>query len=207
MAHSATSLKTWDNCPRLYKAKYIDKIVPWVSNPAAERGVAIHEKLEKAVGTGKAPADVWTPTGLIANLHKAKAVVETGVALTESLTPTTFDSSDAWLRGYIDVLILGRHKAVIIDWKTGKVRPDKIQADIYTGMVHAIQDDYDMQVDFRLVYVDQKRVVNLNRDNGALDRTVKLALTVENDKEYLPNPGWLCRYCDFTACRYNERQV
>ena len=206
MAHSATSLKTYENCARLYKAKYVDKIVPWVQNAAAERGVAIHKKLERAVQSGKSPADVWTPAGLIPMLHKAGAVAETSVALTENLTPTQFDSTDAWLRGYIDVLIMGTHKAVVIDWKTGKVRPDKIQADVYTGMIHAIQDDYDMQVDFRLVYVDQKRVVNLNRDSGALDRTVKLALEVENDREYLPNPGWLCQYCDFTACRYNEKQ-
>lgn len=206
MKHSATSLKTWDNCPRLYKAKYVDKIVPYVPNAAAERGVAIHEKLEHAVETGQPPADVWTPDGLIPTLHKAKAVVETAVALTENLTPTGFDSNDAWLRGKIDVLVMGPHKALVIDWKTGKVRPDKIQADMYTGMIHAIQDNMDMEVDFRLVYVDQKQVVPLTRDNGALDRTIKRAVQVENDKDYLPQPGWLCRYCDFTACRYNEKR-
>jgi hypothetical protein len=95
------------------------------------------------------------------------------------------------------VLLRGRNRSLVCDWKTGKVRPDKIQADMYTALVGG-------NVQFRLVYVDQKQVVDLSRDAHAFERVATLATKIENDTEYLPNPGWLCRFCDYHACRYNE---
>lgn len=204
MRHSATSLKTWETCPRLYKAKYVDRILPYVQHPAAVRGEEIHKQLEDAVASGVPPYDVWTPNGLIPTLHKQNAVVETEVAVTKDLEPTTFSSDDAWLRGKIDVLVMGRNHALVLDWKTGKVRPDKTQADMYNALVRIIQDDADLRIDFRLVYVDQKQVVKLDRDAKAVDRTVRLAEKVEADRDYLPVPSWKCRFCEFTACRFNE---
>jgi CRISPR/Cas system-associated exonuclease Cas4 (RecB family) len=199
MKHSATSLKTWTNCPRLFKAKYIDKIIPYKEHPAAARGIAIHKELEDAVRAGADPS-CWTPEGLIAMLHNKRAHIEVEMALTREGKPTRYSSAKAWLRGKMDVLLLGA-KALVIDWKTGKVRPDKVQADMYTAIVN---QTYAMSVEFRLVYVDQKQVVPLTRDAGAFERVKALAEQVEADSDFLPNPGWLCRYCDFTACRYNE---
>ena len=195
MRHSATSLKTWDNCPRLYKAKYIDKVLPFVTHPAAQRGVEIHAKLEEAVATGTAP-DVWTPEGLVPALHAAGAEVEVSLGITREGTPCGYADDAVWLRGKIDVLVRKPDKALVCDWKTGKVRPDKIQADMYTALVGG-------PVEFRLVYVDQRQVVNLSRDAQAWDRIKALAEAVEQDEEYLPNPCWLCRFCDYHACRYN----
>ena len=202
MRHSATSLKTWDNCPRLYKAKYIDKIIPYVPNAAADRGIKIHEELEECVKTGSKPS-VWTPEGLIDTLHKAKASVEGEIAVDRSFAPVPYKSKDAWLRGKIDVRLTRGDKALVIDWKTGKVRPDKIQADVYTAMIQHVEKVE--KVDFRLVYVDQKQVVPLTRDNKAAERVTTLIKKVENDQDHLPQPSWLCRFCDFTACRYNEK--
>ena len=203
MKHSATSLKTWVNCPRLFKAKYVDRIIAYQQSPAAERGEKIHAELEDAVRNGTKPS-VWTPPGLMDLLHKAKALVEGEVAVNYNFDPVDYKSKDAWLRGKIDARVVRGHKALVVDWKTGKVRPDKIQADMYTALVSSI--DHATEVEFRLVYVDQKQVVNLSRDSQAWDRIRKLAYKVEQDKDFLPNPSWLCKWCDFTACRYNERR-
>lgn len=205
MKHSPTSMKTWQNCPRLYKAKYIDRVLPYVQSPAAQRGSEIHDKLERAVNTGAPPEDVWTPTGLVQALHKAGAVTEISLAITKEFQCTGYKSAGAWVRGKLDVLVPPRGgKAIVADWKTGKVRPDKIQADVYTALVQAWAGDLHMPVEFRFVYVDQKEVVPLNRDPDTAGARVRLlAEQIEADGDYLPQPGWLCRYCDYHACQFN----
>jgi RecB family exonuclease len=203
MRHSASSLETWQNCPRLWKAKYVDKVVPYVEHPAAKRGIEIHEKLENAVKSGHAPADVWTPQGLIAQLHRKGAQAEVKVALDEAGNVVGFSDEKAKIRGVVDVYLAGKGHTIILDWKTGKVRPKKIQADTYTAFAKALCGP-DSTVSFRFVYVDQKQVVSLDRDNLATTRIYQLIEQVEQDTEHLPQPGWLCRFCDYYACRYNE---
>jgi len=203
MRHSPSSLETWTNCPRLWKAKYVDKVVPYVEHPAAKRGTEIHEKLEHAVLSGVRPDDVWTPTGLIESLHRLGADAEVKVGLGVDGRPTDFSSPEGKFRGVMDVFARTDNATLIIDWKTGKVRPKKIQADAYTLFAKALGAP--TPTHFRFVYVDQRVPVPLDRDpQQAEDNIFSLIEQVEADTEYLPNPGWLCRYCDYYACRYNE---
>lgn len=206
MRHSASSLETWTNCPRLWKAKYVDKVVPYVEHPAAKRGTEIHEKLENAVKTGQEPEDIWTPSGLIGSLHQRRARAEVKVALDWDGKVADFDDTDAAIRGVVDVYLPTASHTLILDWKTGKVRPKKIQADVYTAFARALNPT-DAQVSFRFVYVDQRKTVPLDRDGLATTRIYDLIQQVEEDTEHLPNPGWLCRFCDYYACRYNENPV
>lgn len=206
MRHSASSLETWTNCPRLWKAKYVDKLVPYVEHPAAKRGTEIHEKLENAVRSGQAPGDVWTPSGLIESLHSKGARAEVKVALDRDGQVVDFQDSQAAIRGIVDVYLSTASHTLILDWKTGKVRPKKIQADVYTAFARALAGD-DAQVSFRFVYIDQQQVVPLDRDRMATTRIYQLIEQVEQDTEHLPNPSWLCRFCDYYACRYNENPV
>lgn len=203
MRHSASSLETWTNCPRLWKAKYVDKLVPYVEHPAAKRGTEIHEKLENAVVTGEKPEGVWTPQGLIESLHSRGARAEVKVALDEAAQVVDFADPSAVIRGVVDVYLETEKHTLILDWKTGKVRPKKIQADTYTAFAKALVAD-DRPVSFRFVYVDQHQSVALDRDGHATQRIFDLIEQVEKDTEHLPNPGWLCRFCDYYACRYNE---
>lgn len=203
MRHSASSLETWQNCPRLWKAKYVQKLVPYVEHPAAARGTEIHEKLENGIKTGTPPEDVWTPKGLIESLHRKGAQVEEKMGVDADGQPVAFQSDQAKLRGVMDVYLPETKRAVVIDWKTGKVRPKKIQADVYTTFARALLGP-DTDVAFRFVYVDQHQTVALDRDADAPKRIFDLIAEVEADTEHLPQPGWLCRFCDYYACRYNE---
>ena len=203
MRHSASSLETWTNCPRLWKAKYVEKIVPYVENPAAARGTEIHSTLEQAVKIGTPPISVWTPPNLIESLHRQGAELERRMAVDGDGKPTGFDSDDVKLRGVMDVYLPTSNRALVIDWKTGKVRPKKLQADAYTVFGKALLGQ-DADIVFRFVYVDQRQTVPLDRDDRSFERIFDLIAQVEADTEHLPQPGWLCRFCDFYACRYNE---
>lgn len=205
MRHSPSSLETWTNCPRLWKAKYIDKVVPYVEHPAAKRGTEIHEKLENAVLTGVPPKDIWTPKGLIEKLYEQGAMAEVKVGLKKPGEYVDFHSDEAKLRGVMDVYLPRPGRAIILDWKTGKVRPKKIQADAYTAFAQSHAGDRPVKTEFAFIYVDQKQPVRLDRDpQEAEKRIFDLIAEVEADNDYLPQPGWLCRFCDYYACRYNE---
>lgn len=217
MKHSATSLETWKNCPRLYKAKYIDRILPYVPHPAAERGTAIHDKLEQAVKTGDTslvPEGVTVPTKLVQSLHRMGAKVELSLGVTYAMEPCAYNDPDVWLRGKIDVLAVearpegtGTDRVLVLDWKTGKVRPKLIQADMYRTLVGAALP-FGTEINFQFYYVDHGRAVAAHdKDGMAWDRTRRLAYKVEEDTEYLPHPSWLCRFCEFHACRYNEAKA
>lgn len=203
MKHSATSLQTWMDCPRLFKAKYIDKVLPFVPNAATERGNRIHDTLEKAVGTGIAPPkeEIWTPPGLISALHRAGAVAEFQMALDAAGRVTDYFATDAVLRGKMDVYLPSSDRVVILDWKTGKVRPKKLQADVYTAMAEGLVGTK-ADIMFRYVYLDHEKVVPLDRQD-AQPRIFDLIEQVEADQDFLPTPGWLCRYCEYRACRFN----
>ena len=61
--------------------------------------------------------------------------VEQKLTLNENLTPTTWWEKDAWLRSILDVLVLFDDKAIVMDWKTGKRRPDFSQLEMFALQV------------------------------------------------------------------------
>ncbi len=200
--HSYSSLKAWVTCPRQYKALYIDKSVRRTSSPALERGNRIHQALEDAVNGGAEP-DVWTPDGLIHKLSTGSAEAEVELAIRRDGTPCGFWDKDAWLRGKIDVYMGADGRALMIDWKTGKVYPDALQADIYATMARCTWGS-DMKVSFYFVYVDQKVIHPEYPDSHAEERVRALVDRVEGDEHYTPQPCFACRFCPVNWCEYND---
>ena len=42
-------------------------------------------------------------------------------------------SKDVWVRGVIDIGVIGSDTAYLLDWKTGKHRPDSDQLEVICG--------------------------------------------------------------------------
>jgi hypothetical protein len=58
-------------------------------------------------------------------------IAEMEFAFTKDWQPTTYWAKDCWTRGKIDVIVIGAKDAIILDWKTGKRRPDFGQLEYY----------------------------------------------------------------------------
>ena len=65
----------------------------------------------------------------------ATLLAEQQLCLNENLTPTGWWDEDAWLRSILDVLIIKDSTAIVIDWKTGKRRPDFMQLQLFALQV------------------------------------------------------------------------
>lgn len=205
MIHSHTAIKTWNTCPRQYKARYIDKVVPFQKSPAADRGIRIHRALEAAVKGDHSlmrKENIWTPDGLVDLFARGEAVPEEKLAIRRDMTPCDFWDKSAWLRGAIDVRLVRSREALLVDWKAGRVYPDPLQADIYTTMLRA-REGSDLKVTFYYVYVDQQVVIAERPDSAAEERVVANIEAVEADTTFDPKPNALCRYCPVFSCEYN----
>lgn len=204
MVHSYSSISTWRKCPRLFKARYIDKTLPFQDSPAAAKGREIHETLQLCLENRTPPPgrlrvnpDLWD------TIIKGNPEPEMKIAITKEGTECEFFDKNVWLRGVIDVFLPSKGtKAICIDWKTG--RPgytDVLQAEIYAAMLHAARGIGETA--FFYLYVPCGKVDHAKVDGReALFHVKHVISAVENDYSYIPKPGWLCRYCGLETCEY-----
>lgn len=143
---SPSSLSAFNDCPFLYKAKYVDKSLPKEESPAMLRGTLIHSLMEQWIKTGKQPDNLITePTiaGAIPAMYQNAATipllreagwilhVEDSVGITIEGKATSFFAKDVWLRCKIDLWAEHPEKdfLILIDWKTGKPWSNRMQLD------------------------------------------------------------------------------
>ena len=193
MRYSYSNLAQWLKCPRQWEAKYVTRTWPdEPPSPALIRGQEVHEALERSVRDGAAPPpSAWLPPGLLDALRRAKAQAEVKIEL----------AKPAFV-GYLDVLMLGARKALVIDWKTGKLRPDPLQADVYAMLVRR---EYGIEnITFAWVGVDSHKAVECVPDHNAERRVQAVIDDIETARGYPPAESWLCRYCPLTWCEKNS---
>jgi hypothetical protein len=147
LAISPTSFKLFMDCPRKYKACYIEKLYKFEGNKYTERGDIVHKLMENEVkyilhenwGKPTWPDDLKTVrpfakqairdldipyfmnAGWKITTEKEAAVDETGN------TVGWWESS--YLRSRIDLFMISPDykKGIIVDWKTGKTRGNDSQ--------------------------------------------------------------------------------
>lgn len=199
--HSYSAVKTFNTCPRQYEALYILRNVPRKSSPALEKGIAWHKALEDALLEAKPlPSHLvyWQP--LADMLHKAGAEAEVQLAITHDKTPTDFKAEDVWVRGAIDVRLSAGNKITMLDWKTGKVYPDSLQADFYATMQWAQTPG--VKIEFHFTYLEHKRTVPVEVDKKAPDRVYAALERIENTTTFHPRPCFACKFCPVSTCEY-----
>lgn len=141
LAHSYSSIKMFENCPKNYFHQRIEKSVRDPGNAVTAYGERIHKSLELRISDNEAldrESSRYEP--LIASIEKlalgADALtVEEEMTLNDKLEPTGWWDADAWLRSKIDVLVRDGAKAYMFDWKTGKRKPDFDQLEMFAVQV------------------------------------------------------------------------
>ena len=130
----------YENCPKRYEYQRITKEVVDTGSEATKFGERIHADLENRLLHGAAlPQESSKHEQVCTTLQQltqnSTLLAEQKLCLTENLTPTGWWESDAWLRSILDVLILKENLAIVIDWKTGKRRPDFMQLQLFALQV------------------------------------------------------------------------
>src|SRR5262245_46723295 len=141
-AWSYSRWKSYEECPAKARWTYLDKVKEeGEKGPALIRGAKIHEQASLFV-QGKLetlPGELDRFDNEFAILRRAydedDVIVEEQWALTKEWKPTAWFADDAWVRVVLDVGVIdwSEKKALIIDHKTGRVRPmeQKPQLELY----------------------------------------------------------------------------
>jgi hypothetical protein len=201
---SLSSLGTYERCGLKYRFKYVEKI-PEARSDKASRGVDNHAIVENFLkGTIQdLPEELGFYRSFFEGLRKYEIYPEYRISLRRDWTPTSWGAKDAWYRGVLDLkLIQTGEAAVVYDWKTGKIYPDHDdQKSLYSVAVFS-ENPALRQVRAVHVYLD----LNANREKTfSRDEVHELrkqwearVSKLEQDPQYIPNPGFHCRYCSYS---------
>lgn len=140
LAHSYSAIKQFENCPQRYYRQRILKNIKDEGGEASKYGERIHEMLERRLrDNDDLPQEAAHYEPLCKGVEKlaqgGELHVEKELVLNDNHEPTGWWDKDAWLRSKLDVLVLKGNDAVVMDWKTGKRKPDFFQMEIFAGQV------------------------------------------------------------------------
>lgn len=214
LAHSYSAIKLFENCPYRYYHQRIAKTVVDQGGEASAHGERIHKALEDRIKEGTtlpSELDNLEPTVQVLEQYgkSGSITAEQELTLNAKLEPTGWWSKDAWMRSKLDVLIMTGEKAMVVDWKTGKRRPDFAQLELFALQVFLqfpeinwVSSTFvwtkDLNTD-REVYTRDKKGELLTK---LLEKTKRIEAALEKDK-WPAKPSGLCKFCpckDF--CEY-----
>lgn len=132
---SYSGLSQFVNCPRQFEAVRVSKSVVEAQGEAQKWGEWVHKQFEDRQRDGTPlHEDLIAHEGYMARLAAlpGEHFCEQKVALDKSLQPCDFfDKGRVWNRGVIDFMAIEHHRAIIVDYKTGKVKPDLKQLALF----------------------------------------------------------------------------
>lgn len=217
-----TLLAAYKTCPLKYKGKYITKEEVFVPNEAADFGNSVHSSVEESLKLGtplnKDASPLmqdcvdylkWLGTQPGFELH-----IEKELAITRDLGVTTWKAKDVWMRGKADVFIIDHNtqRNIIIDWKTGKVKDDPMQAQVLS-LCATVTTKYVDNV-CAWAFVKYKQILTPHVHLGSMAPVATLladATAYENackNDAFPPTPNGLCgKWCGVLSCPYNGKNT
>lgn len=207
---SYSRYSTYTGCPRKAYFSYVLKIkTPEV--PAMARGTEIHEQAEDFM--------CGTHQNLPESLHMYREEFET---LRENFTniawgteiewafnkkwgSTGWFDEDCWLRIKVDLAYKDDDENLtVVDYKTGKVR-DNYQEQLSLYALGAFLSSDVRRVKTQLWFLDHGHTTTVfyNREDvGVLKKNWNNRVArMMKDKYFLPTPGYMCRFCDYSKSK------
>lgn len=210
-AWSYSALGRYENCPKQYYHINLKKDVKdeYGDSEAGSEGNEIHAALFKRVTKG-VPLPIayryLEPTAARFADTSGNKSGELKLALTRDFQPTGFFDPDVYLRVIIDLLIVRGNHAIVIDWKTGKPRPDFTQLAMSAAVMAQQMPELET-FDIAYVWLKHKNVSlkSYTRDEllGVWSELIPRANKLEEAikvGEFPLKPSGLCRYCPVTSC-------
>ena len=125
-AWSPTAIDTFDNCPRQYYGKYVTKEFAEDENKKSDEqrwGIFVHTQFEDRLAVGRPlPKELAEHEPLMAKIAALPGTLftEQKCTLDKKLQPCSWFERQAFVRLIIDVTVVDKTKAMILDYKTGK---------------------------------------------------------------------------------------
>lgn len=226
LALSHSKINTFDLCKLQFKLQYIDKTYPFDDdNPYFIKGKKLHDQLENYVieklsgdePTVKLSAAARNATPIINKMMDKfpDCYPEQKICLDKNYKRAAwYDNSKAYYRCIIDFLAKNKKAAVVIDYKTGKVRA----YDGFGGQLHLTAFLLFMmfpkleKVTSAYLYIEHKQTVTITLTRADLPALKKYFedkyVEVNIEEDYDPTRNAYCNFCRATPsqCKYKVRK-
>jgi hypothetical protein len=213
-AWSHTSLTAFETCPKQYYHTKVAKDVAQDFGEAAAWGNKVHKLLEERLTLSTPLPDYLQHCEPIVKdilSRDGQLLVEEKVALDKDLRPVTFFAKDAWCRGVLDVGKVNERNAVILDWKTGKRKPDNDQLKLFAAFTFA-KFPWVEKIATAFVWLKDnkldKKVFTRKQDlagiwSEVMPRVNRLDAAYQKDS-WPAKPNGLCKaWCPVKSCEHN----
>lgn len=214
-AWSFSALTRYENCPKQYFHLNVAKDFKDEDSDFAADGKIVHDGMYNRVVKGKPlPLPLRQHEKLAAKFAAAPGEKhgEMKLALNRQFEPVDFFAPDAWVRAIIDLLIIRGSRAIIVDWKTGKVKDDFTQLMLTAGVLSRYMPEIDH---FTLVYVWLKsrevtqKSTTLSKLASMWNELLPRVATIQRAIRTTTFPAresGLCKYCPVRTCpHYGDR--
>lgn len=217
LAHSYSSIKDFEGCPRRYNEVRILKNFKSSQTEATLYGTAVHKAMEDFVMLGTPIPEAYkqferfvTPlAGLPGTI-----LCEQKMGITADFKPTEFFGKDVWFRGIPDYLHINEAGTVarVADYKTGKSSryADPGQLELLAAMI-MVHYPTVQKVKGALLFLVVGDVIKseYTRDQmpEILSKWAGRASAIENaivHGVWNPRSSALCRFCPVQSCEYNN---
>jgi len=217
MQWSFSRLNTYENCPRRFFHQYVEKSYREPPQEHLTWGTRVHTEMEERVRDKKPLSQAtakWEPyaktfddlrdNGAIILVEQKLGINKDG----EVFVLDDIDDERAWGRGIIDVLAADVPKALIADYKTGKVKKDFTQLHIFAKLVFGLRPDIEVA---KLMYIWLKfnkvttEEVTREQIERKWENIVKRVQAMEDAVEtgkFPERPSGLCGWCYARQCNF-----
>lgn len=215
-AWSHTSLTAFESCPKKYYHTKVAKDVKEDFGEAAAWGQKVHKQLEQRLAEGTPLPDYLSncePICADILSRDGSRVIEEQIALDKNFQPVKWFDKSAWCRGVIDAGVVGQKSAVLLDWKTGKRKPDNDQLKLFAAFSFA-RWPWLEKIVTGFVWLQEnkvdKQLFTRTQDNAAIwaevmPRVNRLDSAYERNS-WPAKPNGLCKnYCPVKSCEFNGK--
>lgn len=213
MAHSYSSVKDFEGCPKRYHEVRILKRFKQQDTEATLYGTAVHKAFENYVRDKEPLPPQFTQfQPFVEPLASLEGDIrcEEKLGVRRDFSPCEFFAKDVWIRGIPDYLVVNgpRQVARVADYKTGKSSKyaDMAQLELMAAMVMAHHPEVNT-VKAALLFVVAKDVIKAEFTRQQLPEiwskwagrvgSVEKAIDVN---VWNPRPSALCRFCPVKDC-------
>lgn len=209
---TTSRLDGFETCPRQFYHVNVARDVKQAPNEASMWGDRVHDALEQHVKTGlPLPFEMAGYAPIMAKITALPGVkeAEQKIALDENFQRVDYAAPNAWTRGKIDLTIVNKYHAIVLDYKTGKRKLSE-QLRLYAAYTFADQPQLttvstgfvwlrDRKIDKETIHRDQVPAIW----QTFLPRVRKLESAYERDA-WPARPSGLCKgWCPCTGCEFN----
>lgn len=213
VAHSHSAMDTFETCPKKYFEEKIRKSVPWEESEASRYGKMVHKAFEDYVAKGtKLPFGMEHYAKYLDKFTAApgQKLVEQKMAINKNFESTGYFDDDVWFRGQADLIILNSPTAIVVDYKTGKIRDSFTQLDLMAATSFCLDSSIE-KIKALFFWTKGKKITQKDYTrNDAMDiwalfmNKVKRLEEAVRTTDFPAKPNHLCKnYCGVKSCPYH----